>query len=411
MLPFPVLVSYIINLIRRSLQLEVSRFSGLLNRSDVSKQAFSQARKKLSPEVFKLLNEKLITEFYSDNEFETFKGYRILGIDGSTIRLPETEELYLEFGTTTSRFGDLCVPLAKTSVMYDVLNHLTLDAEFNSYATSEKSMAMNHLQKLDDLDKLLSEKNFNDLILADRGYPSLFIMFYIKHTKKDFLIRGYDSFLTEIDSVVQSGTSDSVITLHAFKKDRHVNKDFKKYLPDLSSDATIDVRVLIFTLSSGEKEIILTSLTNQNLFTYEDIFKLYALRWNVEENYKLYKCIAEIQNFSGESKLAVEQDFYATVFTCNISSLLAQEAQDELDQVESIKERKHTYQINRNILIGTTKDEILRMFLEDLDLEAFCTLLKRRLKRSLISIRPGRSFPRLVYKWRERYPVINKKCL
>lgn len=97
----------------------------------------------------------------------------------------------------------------------------------------------------------------------------------------------------------------------------------------------MQVRVVVFTLSSGEKEVIVTSLLDKEKFSYDDIFKLYALRWNVEEGYKFYKSIAEIENFSGKSKLAIEQDFFATIFACNISSLLMQEAQDELNQARS----------------------------------------------------------------------------
>lgn len=69
---------------------------------DASKQAFSQARQKLSPEVFKLLNNKLITEFYSDNAIETFKGLRVLAVDGSVICLPTNTNLQNEYDTASN---------------------------------------------------------------------------------------------------------------------------------------------------------------------------------------------------------------------------------------------------------------------------------------------------------------------
>ena len=93
LLSFTTVTACIINLIRKSLQLEVSSFLKLLRIPDASKQAFSQARKKLLPETFKILNEKLITEFYSDNQIHTFKGYRVLAVDGSSLFLPDTKEL------------------------------------------------------------------------------------------------------------------------------------------------------------------------------------------------------------------------------------------------------------------------------------------------------------------------------
>ena len=87
-LTFVNLTVIIINFVKKSLQLELYNFADFFKISSVTKQAFSKARKKLSPVIFMLLNQKLLAEFYSDNEIKTFKGLRLLAIDGSTIRLP-----------------------------------------------------------------------------------------------------------------------------------------------------------------------------------------------------------------------------------------------------------------------------------------------------------------------------------
>lgn len=403
LLPFPVLVSYIINLIRRSLHLEISAFASFINQPDVSKQAFSQARKKLSSEVFILLNKKLITEFYSDNEIKTIKGLRLLAIDGSTVRLPKSKELYNFFG---SHKKEGSVPLARISVLYDVLNHLTLHAAMGPYIESEKNLAMKHFEELHILDNEIVNSNYKDLLIFDRGYPSHFHMFFLQSRNKHFLFRVSEA-IGEIIDVIKSGNRDAVIDLILTKDKLYRMPDFAKY--DLR-DRTIKVRVTKFDLSSGKKEILVTSLIDQNEFTYDDLFALYKTRWNVEEQYKLYKCIANIENFSGESKLAIEQDFYATVFTCNAASLLSQEAQEELNLVLADKNIKYTYKINRNILIGTIKNEILEIFLGDQNLEEYCEMLKKRLKKSLVAVRPGRSNHRPTHQ-REGRPIINKTSL
>jgi hypothetical protein len=406
-LPFTTLVSYILNLIRRSLQFELNSFAGFLNFPDVSKQAFSQARIKLSPLVFQLLNKKLLVEFYSDNEIKLFKGLRLLAIDGSTVRLPPSEELFHAFKVHTERNN---VPVALTSVMYDVLNHMTLHATLASYYdASEKSMAVEHLEALQALDTELSNVNFQDLCIFDRGYPSRFLMLLLRNHRKHFLFRVPEtSTFGEVCDAVKAGFRDAVINI-AVNKDMFRRPNEKEYF-SRSENKELKVRILVFDLSSGEKEVVVTSLIDQKEFTYEDIFKLYSLRWNVEEHYKFYKCIAEIENFSGESKIAVEQDFYATVFTCNSASLLAQEAQEEVNQAAASKETKYTYKINRNILIGTVKNEILEVLLGEQDLTAYCEKLKRRLKRSLVAVRPGRSFERPQSR-RERRPVIHKNTI
>lgn len=393
-----------INLIRKSLQLEISSFANFVGLPDVSKQAFSQARQKLSPEAFITLNKSLITEFYSDNEIITFKNFRVLAIDGSTLRLPKIDTLYNFFGTNHE--GN--VPLANTSVLYDVLNNLNLNATLEPYfGTSEKSMAMKHFQELEDLNKNVNTQH-KDLILFDRGYLSHFLMFLLREKSKDFLFRAAAT-ITEVIEVLKSGNRDTVIDIVLTKEKLKHKPDLKKYAVDLEN-MSIKVRVAIYDLSSGEKEILVTSLIDQNEVNYDELFTLYAKRWGIEENYKLYKCIAEIENFSGESKLAIEQDFYATVFTCNVGSLLAQEAQDEVNLASVDKEIKYHYKINRNILIGTIKNEILEVFLGNHDMTQYCEKIKQRLKRSLIAVRPGRSFKRSFYPRRRRF-LIDKSCL
>lgn len=416
LLPFPILVSYIANFIRRSLQFEISSFASFMDLPDVSKQAFSKARKNLSPVVFQLLNAKLIDEFYSDNEFKLFKGMRVCAIDGSTIRLPENDELYKEFGAQVQNGNKIIgVPLAKTSVLYDVLNEMMLHTTLVHYNTSEKKMAIEHLEALS---KLNDKNKINDLIMFDRGYPSAFLMFYMLSLQKHFLMRVNNKFIKNITDAVQAGARDIVVSVPPCRKYHLPGPEFAQYMPHIDKTSTIQVRVAVFDLSSGEKEIIVTSLLDKEKFTYDDLFKLYNKRWNIEENYKLIKCVAHIENFSGESKVAILQDFFATVFTCNIASLLSQEAQEELKQesADNIKNtNKYSYKINRNLLIGTIKNEILEVLLGNNNLEEYCNKLKQRIKRSLISIRPGRSFDR-PRRYTQRYPFIHnllnsKRCL
>jgi hypothetical protein len=61
-----------INFLTKSLSIEIANFLSFLKRKDIdhatfSKSAFVQARKKIKPEVFKHLNQRIVEEFYTDN--------------------------------------------------------------------------------------------------------------------------------------------------------------------------------------------------------------------------------------------------------------------------------------------------------------------------------------------------------
>ena len=389
LLNFPTLVTFFINLAKRSLQIELRSFMRFAKLPDVSKQALSKARKKLSPKAFILLNNKLIDEFYTDNAIDLFNGYRVLAVDGTTACLPKADGLLKKFGTAEGAHKSNC-PMARISVLFDVLNKLTLQAEIESYNTSEKVLAVRHLDCLKAADH-----QAKDLLLFDRNYPSTELIFLLQLQNKDFLMRCSRGFRSDVVTAAKTDNTDKVITFKALRKSGKPNKHMlKEKLPHLTEESSVQLRILSFRLKSGEKEILITNLLDKEKFPTQTLFNLYAKRWEIEENYKFYKSALLMENFSGKSELAVQQDFYATVLTSNMASLLIQEAQAELEEERKEQKHKYNYKINKNISIGLLKDELIDILLRNKDLDTYCENLKSRIKKNLVPIRPNRSFSR-----------------
>jgi hypothetical protein len=121
----------------KSLQNSMNNFLPKLKRQQltVGKSAYSKARKKLKHTVFIELNQQaVVTTIYEDGDYKTWHGLRILGNDGSKITLPATDAIAKEFGIITwgngqgepNSTGIYCYALG--SVLYDVLNRVSLDA-------------------------------------------------------------------------------------------------------------------------------------------------------------------------------------------------------------------------------------------------------------------------------------------
>ena len=92
-LTFKNLVLFLLNQPRTALQTELDQFYRVLNQSSVetqvvTAQAFSKARNKLKPEVFADLNQHLQQQIDSLGLRQTWRGLRILAVDGSTVHLP-----------------------------------------------------------------------------------------------------------------------------------------------------------------------------------------------------------------------------------------------------------------------------------------------------------------------------------
>lgn len=405
LITFPVLISFILNLAKRSLQSELNKFIKILSLPYISKQAFSAARKKLLPTVFVKLNETLVKEYYSDNQFKTFLGFRLIVIDGSTLQLPESMSIRKKYGACSNHTKLNLMSMTRISYAYDPFSELTLHSIMSPYTTSERHMAFDHIVDLP------STNTADDLYIFDRGYLSITLMFFLIYHKKHFLMRCSDSSLSEIGTLIKRGKRDIIIEIQPRRLKGKAREDFKKRLPEVSLNSSIKLRLISIKLPTGEQEFLITSLTDKAKFKYEIFKGLYNIRWGGEENYKFHKVRIEIENFSGNTTYAVEQDFHATILASNIRALVAQEAQQELEEEYSTKHLKHEYKINKNISIGIIKDEIVEILSNPRrNLQEYCSRLKCEMKKSTIPIRLGRSFER-IRKTNRKYPMNLRRAL
>jgi len=145
---------------RKSLQVELNNFGKFMQLPLISKQVFSAARKKLLPAAFIELNKTLIQEFYYDNEFKKFLGYRLIVVDGSTLQLPEGDSIKEKYGTCSNQKEGMS--MARISHAYDPLNGITLNAIMEPYKTSEREIVFDHILNIPH------SSNSEDLYLFDR---------------------------------------------------------------------------------------------------------------------------------------------------------------------------------------------------------------------------------------------------
>lgn len=91
---------------------------------------------------------------------------RLLAVDGTRLVLPSHPTVVQEFGV--NQFGpkvDSPRYLTMGSLLYDVLNLITIDSQIEPYASSERYLLMQHIDQVKP----------GDLLLFDRGYPRFWI--------------------------------------------------------------------------------------------------------------------------------------------------------------------------------------------------------------------------------------------
>jgi len=386
-LSFSTTLLIISNLIRKSLSLELVNFVDAFNRygdrkmCSFTQSAFIQSRNKIKPEVFKQLSLTLITEFYSDNELsiKRWNGFRILAVDGSMINLPDTKELETIYGRTKNQTKSGLIQ-ARTSVLYDVLNHLVIDSKLVTLGTGEIPLAKDHLLKAVK----------NDLIIYDRGYPSFELVYLHNEMEVDFLFRVKSNFNNVVKAFISSGKKSEIVEISPGKnKARESNLFTKK--------STVKVRLISVTLDDGSIEILMTSLLNSLIYKNSIFKELYFKRWGVETYYDELKNKLKVEYFSGYSNNTILQDFNVAIFISNIQTLIVNELEEEINI--KTKERKLKYKVNSNLSYGFLKDRIIALLLGSDDIE---NELKALFKQHLIPIRPDRKNTRKYGKYKNR---------
>ena len=372
------LIAFTLNFVKKSLQIEIDSFFERIN-SDVSitKQAFSQARQKISYEPFKVLFDTTAQLARNEDDMDTFKGMRVSAIDGTTLALENMPELVDYFGCSGA---GATAATARASALYDVLNEVLLDARIDRFSCGEREMASQHILRLQEMGVS------NDLIIFDRGYASARLIAQLFEAGLHFLMRVRRKFNKEIDALASSD---------GFVEITYEQKIYR-------------IRVVKFTLPSGEIETLITDLP-QDTFETSDFQTLYFKRWPIETRYDTLKIKLQLENFTGKTVLSVFQDFYASMFLSNMATFAKYITDAEIQKDNADKNLDYEYITNVNILIGKLKNNLVLALLEPNPNKRDRALKKvlAEISKNRTPIRPDRQFERKIP--RKKRFFMNKK--
>lgn len=394
-LPFVSLIFFMINLIKQTLQKELTNFISLIssNKESITKSAFSQSRRKLKAEAFIELNNTLVESFYEDGNYKKWKGFRLLGIDGTCLALPQSNEIIKDFGFAKNNVNpESIMPMATISSFYDLLNGIIIDSQIDEYKISEFMLALAHLDKA----------RKNDLIIFDRGYAATWLFTFMVLKGIDYVVRLPRNFLIEFDSFWDSKKMSEIIILN------RCSEKSKKALEILGIKfEPIKIRLVKVILDNGEIEVLATSLLDEEKYPYTEFKSLYFFRWGIETSYNHLKNNIAIENFTGLSTLSVTQDFFANMFIVNLQSVIINDVQTEMEKEK--KENKHEYKINRNLSLGFMKDRVIKILMSN-NLNGYAEL-KKLFKLEPVPIRNGRKFERKFKLTKRKYSITKKKAI
>ena len=307
----------ILNSVKKSIKAEVMNYFYKQNKEAKvpSRQAFSQAREKISYQAFKEFFEKSCELTIESEEARVWRRYRVFGIDGTSFMVGEFDKLKEYFGESTAVDG---IAMCRLSAVVDILNECIANASVAPFGTGERVLAIEQIEQLKSIS--------NALYLFDRGYWSPELVSAIIRNGQKFLMR------------LASNTGKTKVT----------DESGNEYA----------LRRYSFVLPSGEVEVLLTNLS-QDEVSNDELAALYAKRWGAETKYLELKDRLQIDKFSGESVNVVLQDIYSTLYISNLVAFTCWEADEAITERNKGKENKYEQKANRTICISTLRTRFI----------------------------------------------------
>lgn len=385
-LTFEMVFSTILKLVKKSLSIECEWLEPCVNKLPPSKQALSKARYKIRHTGFQeLLEDSLVSTYKDEPSYGTWRGYRLIAADGSSLRLPDSNEIVDQFGRHKPNGTEgKMPPLARISLFVDLCTSMICSARLEPWSIGEQSMAQEQLPEV--VQKMRHLKQERLLFIYDRGYPSLKFIKQHQALGVDFIFRVQEKAYLSLWKRVAQGESD-----------------FEHRIETRDGDAL--VRAIALPLSSGKTEIVITSLSDAKVFTSQDMGKIYFLRWHIEECYKRLKVCMEIENFSGIHLEAVLQEFWAHLFMCNVLSLQFCDNQGPWDP-----DNPGAYRLNFSVLFGVMRQHLQQVIVGACGPDEFQKFFNRAALRAKVKIRPNRVFSRDKVGKPKRHQTFRRVC-
>jgi len=350
----------------------------------VTKSAFTQARKYLSPEAFLELNDVIVQNFYENQAFLGYKNHRLLAVDGGFLNLPKHPSIEEEFGSRgmgRGRLNGLKKSMCLLSLLYDPANYMTLDVQDDHMDASELQLLLRHLGKVEQ----------GDILLLDRGYPSRYLFSILASKGIHYVVRMKPNWLP-VKKFLRSRKQDIVVTMEVPDGDY---ERYRQQFPGMSKK--VKCRLVKVKDEQGNLQILCTSLLDSAKYKLHELAELYQLRWGIEEGYKMYKARVQVEAFSGKTAIAVKQDIYAKIMMMNLCASLAfpieEKVVKEYREVKKNREVKHRRKINRTFAYWTTKVTLIAMFIKN-KIEAALSAFDKQVEANTEADRPGRKSPR-----------------
>lgn len=351
---------------------ELLLFFGSQNKAIPSKSAFTQQRKKFTPDFFPYLLEA----FNKAIPFtKTFKGYHLVAVDGSDLNLPTNKKdtvYQIKQARSDNYFYQMHV-----NALFDICENRYITAITQPRPVMNETRALCHMIEQCSLPD-------NTIVIADRGYLSLNTIAHLLDSNLFFLIRAKSPTSGLLKYLMESNKeADTYISLGITRSRkkiyRHNPSEYKSLKPsnvfdpipvgDRQSIYTMNIRCTCVKLGEDSYEYLVSNLP-MDVFSKEDLRELYWKRWSIETSFRRLKYALSLVYLHSVNRELIIQEVYAKMIMFNFASLIhtyGAQTKILLEKKKQKQQLKYEYQVSFDDAVPVARE-----------------LLKRRIKNDII---------------------------
>lgn len=347
-----------------------------------SASAFVQARSKIKSDAFKsvlnIFNQK-------SHVSKTYKGYRLLAIDGSVLPIDNT---FIDKETTMIKFNqtDKTYSAFHLNASYDLIECAYDDLIIQGQAKMNENDAFCQL-----VDRYKGEKA---IFIADRSYESINGFEHVAQSGNKYLIRVKDihsktsvtksfghlpdsEFDIEVSRLLTRRCTNQIKLHPETYKHMPKNQKFDYFNDDLNIPYEFHTRIVRFKITEDTYECIMTNLSIEE-FSADQIKDLYNKRWGIETSFRELKYAVGLSALHSKKRELIKQEIYARILLYNFSQRIIQKIR--IDK----RKRRYTYQVNFTRAFHIVREFLRKKSDKSLPVESL-------IAKEILPVRPNRS--------------------
>jgi hypothetical protein len=237
-------------------------------------------------------------------------GRRVRVVDGSTVTMPDTPENQAEYPQAKSQKPGCGLPIARILVVFSLSVGTVLEAAIGKYKGKETGetglfRSLSHTLEVDDV------------VLADRGFAGWFDMALVWQRGVDVVVRKHQLRPTDFRTGRRLGRDDHVMHLPKPQRPGWMSPEEYAALPD--ELVLREVRVRVTQRGFRTKVlVVVTTLTDGNQFSADEIAQLYRRRWQAELHLRSIKVVLQMDHLRTKTPHRVRNEFYMHLVAYNL---------------------------------------------------------------------------------------------